>query len=279
MEWSDLKIFFAIARTGTLGEAARRLGQTQPTMGRRLNVLEKSIGQLLFQRTSKGFLLTDEGQSVFARAVRIEEETIALERELAGRKLELDGLIRISTMDWFGAYVLTPIFAKFLKLHPKVSIELVADSRMVSLSRREADLGFRNLEFNEPDVVQKKISQSRLHLYGSKRLPALRPNGEGASLISMNTEFDFYSDVAWTKKHLAKATITYRSNSREIQARACKEGVGYAVLPEEIGDSIASIKRIPMKENPPSRDVWLGYHRDLGRQARLRALIDFLVDN
>ena len=52
MEWSDLRIFLAIAREGTLGGAARRLGLTQPTMGRRLRALETAVGQTLFQRTA-----------------------------------------------------------------------------------------------------------------------------------------------------------------------------------------------------------------------------------
>ena len=44
MEWSDLRIFLAVAREGTLGGAARVLSQTQPTMGRRLRALEEAVG-------------------------------------------------------------------------------------------------------------------------------------------------------------------------------------------------------------------------------------------
>ena len=57
MEWSDVRIFLAIAREGSLGAAARAVGQTQPTMGRRLRALEASVGQTLFQRTADGFVL------------------------------------------------------------------------------------------------------------------------------------------------------------------------------------------------------------------------------
>src|SRR4051794_9976320 len=63
VEWSDLRVFRAIARAGTLGAAARRLGQTQPTMGRRLRALEAAVGHALFQRTADGFVLTDEGSA------------------------------------------------------------------------------------------------------------------------------------------------------------------------------------------------------------------------
>src|SRR6267154_2289616 len=95
MEWSDLRIFLAIAREGTLGAAARKLGQSQPTMGRRLRALERAVGQTLFQRTGEGFVLTDEGAAVLSHAERIEEEALAFERRLAGRDRQPDGMPRV----------------------------------------------------------------------------------------------------------------------------------------------------------------------------------------
>jgi DNA-binding transcriptional LysR family regulator len=86
MEWSDLRIFLAIARKGTLGAAARSLGLTQPTMGRRLRALETAVGHTLFQRTAQGFVPTDEGAAVLAHAERIEEEVLAFQRQLAGMR-------------------------------------------------------------------------------------------------------------------------------------------------------------------------------------------------
>src|SRR5215471_7177742 len=90
MEWSDLKIFLAISREGTLGAAARRLGQTQPTMGRRLRALEQAVGHTLFQRTADGFVLTDEGNAVLGHAERMEDEAFAFERRLAGNEAQLE---------------------------------------------------------------------------------------------------------------------------------------------------------------------------------------------
>src|SRR6185312_16816106 len=101
MEWSDLRVFLAIAREGTLGAAARRLGQSQPTMGRRLRALEQAVGQALFQRSDSGFLLTAEGEAVLGHAERIEEEMLAFERRLAGSDRQLEGMLRISSSDWF----------------------------------------------------------------------------------------------------------------------------------------------------------------------------------
>ena len=77
MEWSDLRIFLAIARAGTLGAAARGIGQSQPTMGRRLRALETAVGHTLFQRTGDGFVLetsydsVDDGVPHYTRSVNV----------------------------------------------------------------------------------------------------------------------------------------------------------------------------------------------------------------
>jgi DNA-binding transcriptional LysR family regulator len=89
LEWGDLRVFLAIAREGTLGAAARQLGQTQPTMGRRLRALEAAVGQTLFQRTGEGFVLTSEGTSVLGHAERVEEEVLAFQRQLAPPRIGL----------------------------------------------------------------------------------------------------------------------------------------------------------------------------------------------
>src|ERR1700752_300127 len=94
MDWSDVRIFLAIARSGPLGAAARVTGQTQPTMGRRLRALESAVGHELFQRTTEGFVLTAEGAAVLNHAERMDEEALGFARALAGKEQQLSGLIR-----------------------------------------------------------------------------------------------------------------------------------------------------------------------------------------
>jgi DNA-binding transcriptional LysR family regulator len=133
LEWSDLRVFLAIAREGTLGAAARHLRQTQPTMGRRLRALEAAVGQTLFQHTREGFVLTGEGASVLVHAERVEEEVLAFQRQLAGQESQLRGMLRLSSSDWFGSYTLAPVLAEFGRRHPLVCVELLTDARLYSL--------------------------------------------------------------------------------------------------------------------------------------------------
>ena len=275
MEWSDLRVFLAIAREGTLSAAARRLGQTQPTMGRRLRALERAVGQTLFQRTADGFVLTDEGAAVLGHAESIEEGALAFERQLAGREQYLDGQLRISSSDWFGAHVLAPIVAMYSQRYPDVTVELLTDARAYSLSRREADVAFRNIPFEEPEVVSRRFMTLEYGLYSQTGTKHEKLAGDaGVNLVTMDVAFGGMPDVAWLKRVLPRARIVARSNNRDVQASLCRLGAGMAVLPVAIGDRTQGIERIDVSEQPPLRTIWVGYHRDLRRLARLRAFLD-----
>lgn len=225
MDWGDVRIFLAIARTGSLGAAAKQTGQTQPTMGRRLRTLESAVGQTLFQRTTDGFVLTDEGAAVLMHAERMEEDALAFERSLAGKEPHLTGVLRVSSSDWFGIHVLTPLFAEFLKANPRVSIELVTDSRRFNLARRDADLLFRITQFDEADVIQRKFMHMDYALYSPvDMIPPQAGDGDGYSLVTMDSAFGTLPDVDWARRVLPKAHVAFGSNNRGAQARMCAEG-------------------------------------------------------
>lgn len=279
MEWSDLRIFLAIARAGTLGAAARSSGQSQPTMGRRLRALETAVGHTLFQRTGDGFVLTDEGSAMLAHAERIEEEVLAAQRQLAGHDRQLGGTLRIASSDWFGIHLLTPVFAEFARIQPRVVIELLTDHRLYSLPRREADLAFRITPFRESEVISRRLMHIEYGVYLKSGIkPPRAGDGAGTPLITMDTAFGGVPDAVWLQRVLPNAHVVSRSNNRDVQARMCGQGAGVAVLPRPLGDSTAGVKRIDLGEQPPGRNTYVGYHRDLKRQARLRALLDLVIE-
>lgn len=278
MDWSDLRIFLAIAREGSLGAAARALGQTQPTMGRRLKALERQVGHVLFQRTQHGFIPTDEGQALLVHAERMEIEALAAIRELSGAETQLSGLLRVSCSDWFGSLLLAPVIAEFTARHPGVAIELLTDPRLYSLPHREADCVMRILPFEDPDVVSRRLLRTQYAVYGRPGIwSSAAGDGAGCRLVLMDTAFGGMPDVGWVTRILPNASVAARSNSREAQARLCALGVGLAVLPRPVGDATPGIEPIDLGELPPARDTWLGYHRDMRRQPRLSRFVELVV--
>lgn len=279
MDWGDLRVFLAIARHGTLGAAGRNLGQSQPTMGRRLRALERSVGQTLFQRTGEGFVLTDEGAGVLSHAERMEDEALSMERQLAGRAHHFEGMIRLSSSDWFGVHILTPVLAEFARLQPHVVVELITGAGHHSLARREADIVFKNQPFDEPEAISRRLMHVPYALYiASGSLHPRSGDGLGTPLITMDTAFEGMADAVWLKRILPRSHVVSRSNNRDVQGRMCSQGVGAAVLPKPLGDALQGVERIDLGEDPPGRDTWVGYHRDMKRLARLRALLGLLIE-
>lgn len=219
-------------------------------------------------------------------AERMEHEALSLERRIFGDASASGGL-RISASDWFSRRVLAPVLASFAIAHPEVTVEVLADSRLLDLSRQEADLVFRFVPFDSAAIVQRRLVTIRYGLYASRAYLDARPlgaesergtargggSGEGHSLVTMDRAFDVLPDVAWLRARFPAARYAIRSNSRDVQAEACLRGAGLAVLPRVIGDELA-LERLVIGDEPPGRVVWLGYHRDLGRLGRLRALVE-----
>ncbi|APG05565.1 LysR family transcriptional regulator [Luteibacter rhizovicinus DSM 16549] len=275
MEWSDVRIFLATVRGGSLGEAARSLGVSHPTVGRRVKALEDEAGQPLFRRTKDGLVLTDAGDAVLALAESMENSALSMERRLAGNHERLEGILRISSADWFAGYVLAPVLAELGRRHPAVVPEVIASYRLLDLSRRDADVAFRIVPFSEPEIVQRRLMTMPYGLYGSaETVCALENDPASVGLILMNTAQAHFPDVAWLLDRFPRSRRAFTSTSRTVQAQMCVRGVGVAVLPRPVGDALAGLQRIDTSNSPPSREVWVGYHQDLRHMDRLRAMLD-----
>lgn len=275
MEWSDVRIFLAIARSGTLGGAARSLHLSHPTVGRRLRALESAIGHTLFQRTAGGFVLTEEGAGMVVLAEQMEEGALAMERRLAGQDKGLQGSLRLSSADWFGAYVLPPIIADYAKAYPKVHLEILTGTRLFNLAQREADIAFRIVPFNTPDVVQRRLIRLPYGAYvAANATEPVFGDGAGFRLITHDTSTGQFPDIDWLKRSFPNARPVMASNNRNVQARMCARGIGIAVLPQVVGSQVPGLRQLQLPVDPPKRDIWMGYHRDLRRLNRLRAFID-----
>lgn len=198
MEWGDVRVFLAVMRKGSFGEAARSLGVSHPTIGRRIKALEEEAQQALFRRTQDGLVLTDAGDRVLKLAEAMENSALAMERRLAGNHERLEGILRISSAEWFANYVLAPVLEELTRRHPAIVPELIASYRLLNLSRRDADIAFRIVPFTEPDIVQRRLMRIPYALYGTPEIADIaRRDPAAVGLILMNTAQSHFSDVAW----------------------------------------------------------------------------------
>ncbi|AKU95537.1 Transcriptional regulator, LysR family [Labilithrix luteola] len=279
MEWSDVRIFLAVARSGSLGGAARSLKLSHPTVARRLRALEDDTGQVLLQRHREGVVLTDAGNAIVRLAEEMEASALAMQRRLAGVRNKAQGRLRISSADWFASYVLPPVLQAMATSHPEVLPEVITGARLFDVARREADIVFRVVPSTDAGIVQRRLMRLRYDVYVSESLAAtkIEDDGAGAQLVLMDTAKYDYPDVTWLRRRLPRAGVVMTSNSRSLQAGMCARGLGLAVLPRAVGEQTPGLRQIDLGEPPPSRDIWMGYHEDLRDVDRLRAMVDLTV--
>ena len=139
-DWDDLRFFLAVARSGRLTAAARRLGADHATVSRRITSLEESLKAKLFERRPQGYTLTAHGERLLAKAESMETEALAIQSDIGGADMALSGTVRIGAPDGFGTYFLAPRLASLSKAYPGLELQLIAMPRLLSLSKREADV-------------------------------------------------------------------------------------------------------------------------------------------
>src|SRR6185436_17470073 len=128
-------------------------------------------------------------------------------------------------------------------------------------------------------IVQRRLMRVHYALYGARHLDKpVVGDGKGTALVTMDAAFSTMPDVRWLQRLLPNAQVAMRSNNRGVQAALCAAGRGWAVLPTQLGDATPGLVKVDLGEAPPSREVWVGFHKDLRRLLRLRRLLEFTVE-
>ena len=288
LNWDDIHVFLVIARSRTLSAAAPKLNLSQPTLGRRLKALEQLIGCPLFIRTADGLQLTTDGNSILSDAETMERSAFALQRRLTSETRGLVGLLRVASRQWIMHHMLGVPLSIFARSHPKLTLDFVYDSPSLDLARRDADLAFRSppagqQAFTDPDIIQRSLMRIQYDVFASRGYLAERGGwpAEGRSeghrlIVGDGVSSEPAREEYWLRDHFPEAQTSLHSSCRDTQALACVHGVGLAVLPRSVGESL-SLERLDIRDKVPDGTIWLGYHRDLRSLERLRELIRHVV--
>jgi DNA-binding transcriptional LysR family regulator len=285
LDWDDLRYFLAIARAGTLARAASALGINATTVGRRLSTLEERVHARLFDRTPEGYALTSAGRDLLRRAERMEDEALALEREVLGADQRLEGSVRVTATEMIATRFVMPRLPEFHARHPELAIELECSNRTVSLTRREADIALRLARPREENVVTRRLADIPLALYASPDYVAARGlpadperslRGHCALLFAATRAFRV--ENAWFEVRLDGAQIALRSDSVSSLFAAAAAGAGIALLPRAAVERDRELVRIETATAPEPRVIWQTVHEDLQKNARVRAVMAFLAE-
>jgi DNA-binding transcriptional LysR family regulator len=275
MDWNDLRYVLTLSRAGTLAAAARRLNVNPTTVARRLDAVQRALGARLFDHVDGAFRPTKAGEAAVAHAARMEQDIAALENGVRNVDDKVSGAVRLTAVPVLINRLIVPALPDLQARHPGLRLDLVADSRNASLTRREADVALR---LARPEtgrsVLARRLGQLDYAVYGTRdgspsRLPWITYE-EGLAHLPQAR----WIEAASRGEPMAPLSV----NDAEALFQAVSAGLGKSLLPCFVADGATGLRRLSGAKAVLSREVWLLAHAELRRQARMMAVVDWLGD-
>lgn len=286
-DWDHLQAFLAVARTGRLTVAARRAGVDHATLSRRIASLEAALGVPLFERRTAGYALTPEGERLLPDAEAMESLALRIAARRDDPLQGLSGTVRIGTPEAFGTYFLAPRLARLAERHPQLDIELVANPRAFSLSRREADIAVSMARPEQGRLHARPLADYESGVYASRdyverygltgEVPADRHDWARHAWVG------YVEDLMWTPElnYLSQVSTAIaprlRISNVISQCAAVAGGAGLGVLPCFVARHEPGLVRLAARDLCIFRSYWLVTHADTHDLARIRAVADFIA--
>jgi len=282
--WELYRSFLGVLNHGSLSGAARALGVAQPTIGRHVAALEKSLRLSLFTRSQTGFLPTEAGQSLRVYAESLQSTVAALERAAASQGSGVRGTVRVTASDVIGVEVLPPIVVRLREQYPDVAVELALTDRVQDLIGREADIAVRMMRPRQELLVARRVGQIALGLHAHQDYLSRcgTPNNladlANHALIGFDEPTAFIRGAGKSFSAWRREGFSIRTDNNLAQLALIRSGAGIGVCQVAIAHRDDRIVRILPKQIALSLETWVTMHQDLRNSPRCRVTFDALVE-
>lgn len=274
ISWSDYQAFLAIARAGQLASGARALGVDPTTAGRRLRRLEAALGTRLFEQSRTGQELTEAGEALLASVEAMASAAGRITEDAQGGD-GLHGTLRISASEGFGSWFLAAHLPRFQAAHPRLAIDLVANSGFLSPSRREADVAIMLSRPHTGPLVAHKLADYTLRLYGSRSYLDVhgapqKPSelAERHALVGYVPDLLYAPELRYLDEVHTGLKAQIRSPSITAQMQLVIAGAALGVLPCFMAEGDPRLVQV-LPECRITRSFWCVTHQDIRKSPRV----------
>ncbi|WP_323991682.1 LysR family transcriptional regulator [Nguyenibacter sp. L1] len=282
-DWDNQRVFLAILHEGSLSAAARALRVAQPTVRRRLEALERSIGTVLFTRSPAGLTPTQDALVLGRHAEAMASEAAAFMRASSAPAGAVSGVVRITASETMGTEVLPAMLAALRVRHPRLVIELHLDNRNQDLLRRDADIAVRMVRPSQGDLLARRIGAVKLGLFAAPSyaerhgLPAGTGDLARHALIGPDRREGDLAMIRQAGLCLAREDFAIRIDDHVAQLAAIRAGLGIGICQQPLARRAPSLLPVLPAQFAMALELWLVMHQDLKPVRRVRAVCDHLA--
>jgi len=282
--WELYRTFLGVLDAGSLSGAARALGLTQPTVGRHVAALEKSLGLALFTRSQTGLLPTDAAGSLRLYAESMRSTAAALERAAASQGAGVRGTVRVTASDVIGVEVLPPILAQLREQHSALVVELVLTDRVQDLLRREADIAVRMVRPRQALLVARRLGNIELGLFAHRAYlerhgtPTRVTDLAAHALIGFDQPSEFIRSAGKSFQGWQRESFALRTDNNLAQLALIRAGAGIGVCQAAIARRDPALTRLLRGQVSVPLETWITLHEDLRHSPRCRVVFDALAE-
>ncbi len=271
------KVFYAVAKCGSLTKAAEELYISQPAVSQAIKQLESQLGGQLFIRTHRGMELSETGgKQIFntvEQALRLFEEA---ESKYAELKDSATGVLRICASDTVSTHFLLPIIKKYHEKYPDVNLVLInGTSRETAemLKSDKADIGFVNLPIDDSDInLCNTVMQLHDTFVASEKFSELMDKK-----VDLKRLQDYPLLMLELSTATRKAIVSFAHSqgihlhpeielaSLELMTELAKNGMGIACIPKEFVShelETGVLKEIKTEPALPTRAIGLALSKN-----------------
>jgi DNA-binding transcriptional LysR family regulator len=276
IDWEDARYFAALARHGSLSATARALGVNHATVARRIAALEDALRVKLFERRPTGYRLTAAGRSALTATDAMESAAAALTRLKPGKAL--GGLVRITTTPSLAEAFLIPRMMPLHQEHPLLDLEITSARTINSLNRYQADVALRLGQFEQVEVVARRVANLAYRFYATPQWRDRLETGGSPIFVGFDEAGAEFPESLWLARTFASASLALRCNNQTGQIAAARAGFGIALLPKFLASHDPDLVEVDLSVTPPERQLFLVTRRDVHTTPRIRVVVDYLLD-
>ena len=280
LDWENQRAFLAVLREGSLSAAARALGVAQPTVRRRLDALERSIGVALFVRSPGGLAPTDATRELGAHVETMAAAAEAFVRAASADTDAVSGTVRITASDVMGAEVLPAMLASLQRVQPGLVFELSLTNRIEDLLRHEADIAVRMVRPTQAAVVATRVGTVEIGMFARDDyverhgLPDSLEDLGRFALIGPDRDTADLRALGIDRRRLK---FGLRTDSHLAQLGAIRAGLGIGLCQKGIARSDPRLRAVLPHAFSHGFETWVTMHEDLRRVKRVRATFAHLA--